>query len=405
MRILVVTQYFWPENFRINDLVLGLQQRGHRVTVLTGIPNYPGGRFFPGYGFFAKRKEDYQGVKVLRVPMLARGKKGAARLFLNYLSFAFSASLFAPFLCRDEYDAIFVYEPSPITVGLPALALKRLKKLPLLFWVQDLWPESLSATGAVKSARILEMVEKLVRHIYRRCDLILVQSEAFIPSIEKLGVGRDRIVYFPNSAEDVYQSGGLPEDSVVIPEGFRVMFAGNIGVAQDFGTILDAAERLKPYPDIKWLILGDGRMSHWVKEQIGARGLEDSVHLLGRHDVGKMPWFFSRADVMLVTLKKEPIFALTIPSKVQSYLACGKPIVAALDGEGGRVIEEADAGVVVASEDAKGLADAVLRMYRMPCGEREAMGMNGLRYFQANFERTMLLDRLEAWFHEKRELI
>lgn len=179
MRILIVTQYFWPESFRINDIALGLRDKGHKVTVLTGQPNYPAGSFFPGYGFFKKIREDYNGVDVVRVPLLPRGSGGGVRLVLNYLSFAFFASILAPFRCRSGYDVIFVYEPSPITVGLPALLLKKLKHAPIMFWVQDLWPESLSATGAVRSAWVLKLVERLVRSIYRGCDVILVQSRAF----------------------------------------------------------------------------------------------------------------------------------------------------------------------------------------------------------------------------------
>lgn len=406
MNVLIVSQYFWPENFRINDLVQGLCQRGHQVTVLTGLPNYPEGRILPGYGLFGKRREEYCGATVVRVPMLPRGKGGGLRLALNYLSFAFFASMLGPFRCRGKYDVIFVYEPSPITVGLPALRLKKFKKAPIVFWVQDLWPESLSATGAVRSPWILRRVERLVRFIYRGCDRVLVQSESFVPSIEKLGVSRDRMAYFPNSAEELYQPVALPEDAperAGLPQGFRVMFAGNIGAAQDFGTILGAAERLKSCPDIQWLILGDGRMLPWVRDEIEKRGLGASVHLLGRHPVEAMPRYFSLADAMLVTLKKEPIFALTIPSKVQSYLACGRPIIAALDGEGARVIREAGAGVAAPAEDDAGLAEAVLRMYRMEKDEREQLGANGLRYFRDNFERTMLLDRLEGWLHEMKE--
>lgn len=402
MKILVVTQYFWPENFRINDLAQGLCQRGHRVTVLTGQPNYPGGRFFPGYGFFKRTKEDYCGVKVVRVPLLPRGRGGVS-LMLNYLSFALSACLLAPFRCAGEYDVIFVYEPSPITVGLPALLLKKIKKTPIVFWVQDLWPESLSATGAIRARWILKLVEKLVRIIYRGCDLILVQSRAFISPVEMLGGVRERVRYFPNSAEQLYRPIASREDApglAALAQGFRVMFAGNIGAAQDFGMILAVAEKLRPYTDIQWLILGDGRMLPWVKEQIEARGLGRAVHLLGQHPVESMPGYFALADAMLVTLRREPVFALTVPSKIQSYLACGKPIIAALDGEGARIVREASAGIAVPAEDSEGLANAVLEMYRMTEAERQAMGARGLQYFKENFEREMLLGRLDGWLEE-----
>jgi len=403
MKILIVSQYFWPESFRINDLALGLKDKGHKITVLTGLPNYPGGSFFPGYGFFRKLHEDHEGIEVVRVPLIPRGKGSGFRLILNYFSFVFFASLLSPFRCRGEYDVIFVYEPSPITVGLPALLLKKLKHAPIVFWVQDLWPESLSATGAVKSAWILGLVEGLVKYIYRGCDSILVQSKAFYAPIKKLGVDKARIRYFPNSAEALYKPIVLEHDapeSVVMPNGFRVMFAGNIGAAQDFDTILSAAERLKSYPDIHWLILGDGRMLPWVKEQIAKRGLEDTVHLLGRHPVEAMPRYFSLADAMLVTLKKEPIFSLTIPAKIQSYLACGKPLIAALDGEGARIIQEAGAGLTPAAENPEDLANAVLEMHRMSAAERHAMGERGRQYFECNFERSMLIERLDRWLND-----
>ena len=406
MEILIITQYFWPENFRINELALGLKDKGHQVTVMTGLPNYPDGRFFPGYGFLKNRHQDYNGIKVIRVPLLPRGESKGLRLALNYFSFAFFASVFSPFLCRGKFDLIFVYEPSPVTVGLPALVLKKLKSAPIMFWVQDLWPESLSATGEVRSIWILKMVEWLVRYIYRGCDRVLVQSKAFIAPIERMGVPARHILYFPNSAEQLYQPMNLEPDAPErsgIPLGFRVMFAGNIGTSQDFATILSAAQKLKGYPDIHWLIIGNGRMFSWVEAQVQERCLAETIHLLGRHPVEAMPRYFALADVMLVTLKRKPIFSLTIPSKVQSYLACGKPIIGVLDGEGARIIEEAGAGLTCPAENAGALADAVLSMYHMPQSERQAMGMCGRAYFNAHFEHKLLLDRLESWMEALRK--
>ncbi|MEW5744478.1 MAG: glycosyltransferase family 4 protein [Nitrospirota bacterium] len=397
MRILIVTQYFWPESFRINDLALGLEERGYKVTVLTGKPNYPSGSFFPGYSFFKRNKEEYEGIKILRVPLVSRGNGGKLRLMLNYVSFVLSAMLLAPFRCRDSYDIIFVYEPSPITVGLPALLLKAIKGTPIMFWVQDLWPESLSATNAIRSQRVIKIIEQLVRFIYRGCDRILIQSKAFFESIVKLGAERDRILYFPNSAEELYRPVVVEEDApelMKMPQGFRVMFAGNIGTAQDFPTIIAAAELLKEYKDIHWIILGNGRMYSWVNEMVKARKLTDTVHLLGWHPVESMPRYFSIADAMLVTLKREVIFSLTIPSKLQSYLACSKPVIAALEGEGARVITEAGAGLTVPPEDPKALSQAVLDMYRMSYEELMTMGASGRQYYEKHFERAMLLDRL-----------
>lgn len=402
MKILIVTQYFWPEMFRINDLATGLVDRGHAVTVLTGIPNYPDGRLFKGYSLFKNLRQNYHGAKVVRVPLVPRGKGGGGRLALNYLSFALFASLLAPFVCRGQYDIIFVYEPSPITVGLPALVLKKIKSAPVFFWVQDLWPESLSATGAIKNKSVLELVGKLVCFIYRGCDRLLIQSPAFAPLIEKQGVHPDKIRYFPNSVEKTYKPAVLHIEEIeeVLPIGFRIVFAGNIGAAQDFGTILSAAEMLKKYSDIQWIILGDGRKSGWVREQVELRGLSDSVHLLGRYPLEAMNGFFAQADAMLVTLKKDPIFAATIPSKIQSYMACGKPIIAGLDGEGSRLVVGSGSGLASPAEDVSALAKSVLLLYEMPQEKRDEMGMRGRKYCETNFERNMLLGRLEVWMEE-----
>jgi len=401
--ILIVTQYFWPENFRINDLVLGLKERGHEVKVLTGIPNYPGGRFFTDYNFSGPLFETYEDIPVFRSPLIPRGNGSRIRLVLNYFSFVFFACLLTPFRRLGAIDLIFIYEPSPITVCLPALLLKKLKSAPLIFWMQDLWPESLSATGAISSEKILKMVDILVRFIYRGCDRILVQSRAFIEPVKRQDGDPNSILYFPNSAEELYQPVMLENDAqerAIMPEGFCVTFAGNIGAAQDFETILNAAERLKDHTEINWVIIGDGRMFTWVQEQVSVRGLKQNVHLIGRYPSEAMPRFFAISNALLVTLKKEPIFSLTIPSKVQSYLACARPIIAALDGEGARVVEDAGAGVTCPAENPKALAEAVLKLYNVSEKDRENIGQKGRVYFKKHFEREMLLDRLDEWIKE-----
>jgi glycosyltransferase involved in cell wall biosynthesis len=401
--VLIVTQYFWPENFRINDLVLGLKERGHAVKVLTGAPNYPGGRFLTGYNFFGPFFETYEDIPIFRVPLIPRGDGTRIRLLLNYFSFVFFACSLGPFRRLGAIDLIFVFEPSPVTVCLPAILLKKLTGAPVMFWVQDLWPESLSATGAVHSKKILKLVDILVRFIYRRCDRILIQSRLFFEPINQQHDNSNRILYFPNSAEELYQPVTLEKDAyerTIMPEGFCVTFAGNIGAAQDFGTILKAAELLKGHREINWVIIGDGRMHPWVQNQVIKRGLNETVHLLGKYPSETMPRFFALSDVLLVTLKKEPIFALTIPSKVQSYLACAKPIVAALDGEGAKVILEAGAGMACPAENPKALAETVLKFYNMPETDQKEMGQRGREYFEKHFEREILLDRLNDWMNE-----
>ena len=244
MKILLLTQYFWPESFRINDVALGLRERGHEVCVVTGMPNYPGGRLFKGYSFFGPFRDRFENLDIRRAPLLVRGDGGPIRLALNYISLAASLALLAPWMARGRFDAILVYQPSPITIGIPARVIKLLKRLPIVFWVQDLWPQTLSATGAVNSPMLIAAVDRLVRWIYRGCDRVLVQSRAFVDPIAAQGVPRERIVYVPNSAEDFYRrvtpASADPAAREFRP-GFRVLFAGNIGAAQDFPTIIAAA--------------------------------------------------------------------------------------------------------------------------------------------------------------------
>ena len=400
MRLLIVSQYFYPENFRVNDLATWLVDRGHEVTVLTGIPNYPSGRFFPGYGLFRRRHESWKGVEVVRVPLVPRGRGGGLRLALNYISFAFMASLLGPLRLRRSYDVIFVHEPSPVTVGIPAIVMRKRTQAPILFWVLDLWPESVTAAGGVRAPWVLGLLARLTRWIYGHCERVLVASRAFIPRVAAMGVAEERIVYFPNWAEAVFQPSTAVEPPVPLSPGFRVMFAGNIGVAQDFPAILEAAEQLKGHPDIHWIVLGDGHMGGWVREEMVRRGIGATVHLLGSYPPELMPQFFADADAMLVSLKTDPVFSLTVPAKLQAYMACGRPIIAMLDGEGARIVEEAGAGLTCPAGDGRALAEAILRMARLDPQTRAMMGAQARAYSIANFEREQIFRRLETWMEE-----
>ena len=403
MQILIVTQYFFPENFRINDLAIEFQRRGHTVTVLTGLPNYPRGTFSPGYSLCGPYRERHEGVDVIRCPLVPRGAGGSGRLALNYLSFVVMATLRGLLTCQNNFDVIFIHGASPVMVAIPAIVIKFMIRAPVILWVLDLWPESVSATRAIRSPRVLKWIELMVQFIYRHCERILVQSRAFVPHIEQQGVSPEKILYFPSWAETVYETVGTQPSvsaTVRLPEGFRVMFAGNVGAAQDFDTILMAAEHLKLRRDIHWIIIGDGRMLSWVEAEVERRQLADTVHLLGRYPLETMPAFFAQADVLLVTLRQASIFALTIPGKVQSYLASGRPIVGAIDGEGARIIREAGAGVVCPAERPDALADAVVRLAETPKEARELMGRRGAEYYRTHFDRTALLNQLERWLQE-----
>jgi glycosyltransferase involved in cell wall biosynthesis len=255
----------------------------------------------------------------------------------------------------------------------------------------------MSATGGVQSKEILSLFGELSRWIYRGCDRILIQSRAFRESVLQRGVNGKRIHYLPNFAEEIFQpfqaTTDNPEASLM-PTGFRVMFAGNIGKSQDFETIISAAEMTQTQPNIQWTIIGDGRQKAWLMNELSCRAL-NNVHMLSRHPKERMPVFFSMADVLLVSLKKEPMFALTIPSKIQAYLACGKPIIASLDGEGARIIKEANAGMTVPSENPQELAEAVIRLSQLSPDLLTEMGINARKYYDAHFSRTHILDKFE----------
>jgi glycosyltransferase involved in cell wall biosynthesis len=405
MKLLLVSQYFWPESFGINALASALQERGVEVTVLTGQPNYPDGAVFPGYSAWRIRRENYQGVEIIRLPLYPRGARSAVRLALNYLSFIAAGYLLGPwFLRRRHFDAVFVYATSPLLQALPAVALAGLKRAPLVVWVQDLWPESLSATGFIKNSLVLDLVGGLVRFIYRRSEAILVPSEAFRAPIEALDARPAKIRYFPNAYAEspaaAAPSAELTSLCADIASGFSVVFAGNLGSAQSLESIIEAAEELqKRAVGVRFFLIGSGSQSDWLAGEVRRRGLLN-VSLPGRFPLAAMAEIFAAASALLVSLRDEPIFAQTIPSKVQSYLAAGKPIIAALNGEGARVVLEAEAGLACAAGDAEALADAVLRLSRFDADKRVKMGENGRRYAIENFALDRLADALVRQLHE-----
>lgn len=393
MRVLVFSQYFWPENFRINELVKALNAKGIKVEVLTGKPNYPTGTIFPGYRAWGCTRESFRGVPLYRMPLIPRGRR-TFRLALNYLSFILSGLVFAPWLLRGRrFDAIFVFAPSPILQAIPAIWLGWLKKCPVLLWVQDLWPESLSATGHVTHPRALKAVEDVVRWIYRKVDLLLVQSRAFMPRVQTLAADTP-VVYYPNSFLEKEPGGAQPDvDCPGFDCGFPVLFAGNLGTAQAVDVVLEAATLLSNEPDIRFVMVGDGSRRDWMIQQAAARGLGNLV-FPGRFPVEAMPILMGRAAALLVTLADTEIFRLTIPSKVQAYMAAGRPIIACMNGAGAEVVDEAGAGVTVPAEDGAALARAIRALHAQPEAVRVAMGARGRRYYEEHFSHEKLVDEL-----------
>ena len=341
-----------------------------------------------------------------RVPVLARRQGKSWQLALNYLSFVFFSCALGPLLCREKYDLVFVFEPSPFTVGIPGVLFRFLKRAPMLFWVQDLWPESIIATGTLRSPFMLALIRKMVRYIYTRCDRVLTQSNGFKGPVINAGADPSKIQYFPNWAEDLYQQVQRDEtrpEAKELPDGFRIIFAGNLGAAQSLETIVRAANKLKHNENIHWIIIGDGRYRKWLEEKIDEFKLNNTIHLVGQLPVESMPVYFSLADVLLATLRRDMIFELTIPSKIQSYLACGKPIIGALDGEGANIINASGAGYAVPAEDADALADTVLIMYKKTDAERAQMGRYGRQYYNQHFDREHLFNMLEKIMAEALE--
>jgi glycosyltransferase involved in cell wall biosynthesis len=404
LRILVVSQYCWPENLRINELCVELVKRGNAVTVLTGWPNYPDGTIYPDFRARPGDFASFQGVEVVRVPIWPR-QRNSISLMLNYLTLAASASLFGAWRLRGRpFDVVFVFGASPVTQGFPGVLFRRLKRAPLIYWVLDQWPESLAAVGVITSNWALRVVGWGVSFIYNHCDSILAQSHSLKPLISKYTRNPERVGYFPNWSEGAENvESAIPAPEVPPKDGvFNVMYAGNIGATQDFGAVLDAATALRGQTSIRWLIVGDGRVAPWVREEISLRGLEDSVLMLGRHPIERMPSFFRHADALLLSLRDDPVFALTVPGKLQAYLAAGIPIIGMLNGEGSRIIEESQAGISCAAGDSAGLAAAVLRMAGLSPEERAGMSQRGRAFALQEFDRQRLVENLD---HHMQDLV
>ena len=401
MNLLIVSQYFYPENFRINDFAQEFQSRGHNVTVLTGTPNYPAGKIYDGYGIFYKNREIYKDIEIFRSPLIPRGSGSSIRLALNYFSFVVGGIFTSLFLLNKKFDIIFVFEPSPITVCIPAIFIKKLKKVPICFWVLDLWPESVVSAGNLKTGIIPKLINPVVKFIYKYSDKILVSSRGFVDSIIVKGINKNKVAFFPQWAETIFKPikykpyllGSVPKNS------FKIMFAGNIGEAQDFPSIIETARILKDNLNIQWVILGGGRKEEWVKSKIKEYKLEKTFHLLGSFPLEMMPAYYSQADCMVFSLKKEYIFSITIPAKVQTYLACAKPVIAMIDGEAAKLIDDADAGLSCPSESPGLLAKNIETLSLLNPSELDKLGQNALAHYKKEFERSMLMDKMENIFY------
>ena len=398
MKILIVTQYFWPESFRINDVVDSLIKKGFKVDVLTGKPNYPEGEIYAGYKIFGSQMENKFGASVFRVPLIPRGKNNKIQLALNYISFILFGLTIGSYLVKDKkYDLIFVYGLSPIMLSIPGIYISKIKKIKLVIWVQDLWPESLTATKTIESKPIINGLRKIVKWIYGYADLILVQSKAFIPAIHEL-TNNSKIEYYPNSVDPFFYDHSLmkennTETDMIDEKYFNVVFAGNVGIGQGMEVIVEAAKSLLKIQLIRFVVIGNGSRLEWLINQKKIYQL-DNIIVTGRMPIESMPPIMRKANALLVTLTDEPIFRMTVPNKIQAYLAVGRPIIACLNGEGARIIEQAKAGKTVPAGDYRSLAEAVLELHDSPIEDRNKYGINGRNFYLQNFEHDMLIDQL-----------
>lgn len=388
MKVLVVCQYYKPEPFRISDICEALTEMGHSVTVVTGTPNYPEGIIYPGYENGAKADEIINGVTVHRCPLIPR-KSGALYRFLNYYSFVFSSQKYLRSL-KEDFDVVFVNQLSPVMMAEAGLSWAKRKGKRCVLYCLDLWPESLLAGGIRKDSLIYKVFRRVSRRIYQRADQILVTSRGFVPYFEEtLGLTGKKLGYLPQYAEDMF--GALPEFTE--PKNtVDFLFAGNVGSLQSVETIVEAARLLQNESQIRIHIVGGGISLENCKQQ--AEGL-NNITFHGRRDLGEMPDFYAMADVLLITMGKDPVLSATLPGKVQSYMAAGKPVAGAIDGETARLInEEALCGACCAAEDAPALAEILRQMAGDP-EKRKEYGGNARRYYREHFQKTKFLAELE----------
>lgn len=401
-KILFVCQYFYPETFRGNDIAFHLAKEGYEVHVVTGIPNYPKGKFFPGYGVLKKRHEVINGVHVTHLPIVPRGEDNKIMLMLNYFSYLIVGWIwmfFHALWCK--YDMVFCQQLSPVTMSSPAVLYKKMRHVPLYTWVLDLWPESLTAAGGINNKYILCFFDKFVKSEYKNSDKILTSSKSFDKSILKYGDYKDKIIYYPQWSDvtsgQSISGFTLPETLQKLSNGsnFIVMFAGAVGEAHGMECNMQAALKTKEHKNIKWVIVGDGRRLDWVRSFVNDNGLNDTVITLGRFPSETMPMFFEKADAMLVSLTDSPLFNMYSPAKIASYMAAERPIIAVLNGEGGEVIKSAECGWNVKAGDSDSLAELVIELSMTNKETLLAKGRMGREYYNNFFAKRRCLKKLD----------
>tara|TARA_B100000902_G_C27314945_1_gene920689 strand:- start:3041 stop:4273 length:1233 start_codon:yes stop_codon:yes gene_type:complete len=403
-RILIVTQYFWPEDFRVNELAKELSKRGHIVDVLTGLPNYPSGNIFQEFKKEPKNFYRYKNINIYRAKHWLRGKSKLS-LFINYISFSISSSIYALILSRRlKYDFVLGIQLSPIFSVLPGTILKRVFRTPFLIWILDIWPDSIDSTKISINKFLYKFIENISRKIYSSADILFLTSQGFEERLHEMKVRCQNYVYLPQWVEQNYiQTGSFNkklEDDVkkIIsrwPEKKVFLFAGNIGEAQDFSSLLSGFKETDSLDKWVFLILGDGRYKEDVLKQISANNLGDNVFCLGRYPSEYMPIFYKYADFLIFSLMDLPIFSLTLPGKVQSYMSSGTPILGMVNGEAARVIEEANCGYTVPSGDINAFSEMINNCFQISRQEVQQLGLNGRNFSKKEYDARNIIDKLE----------
>lgn len=389
MKILVVSQYFYPETFRVNTLCVELVKRGHEVTVLTGYPQYPQGKIYDGYGFDKPYETDWNGVKIERIKMRPRGKTPLG-LLLNCYSFVSEGKKWVK-KCKEKYDAVYVFEVSPVTVGLPAVAYKKKFGTPIYFNVQDLWPENVEIVLGIHNKLVIGTINKIVDKIYSASDKILCSSNSFVENIAERGVPREKLVFWPQFCTEPNLA-NVAKPECYSDNHFNIVFTGNIGEAQGLDLLVDAAAKLRE-TKVRWFLVGDGRAREKLEKKVAENKLENIVTFIGKVSEEEANRYIYFADCAYLSFKKNKLFEMTLPAKLQSYMACGTPILAAAEGESVRVINEAQCGYVCV-QNANQLAD-IIRKDVLVGNETEKMRKNAKKYYCEKFSVDLLVGKLE----------
>ena len=399
-RILVVTQYIYPENFKSNELVFELAKRGHHVEVLTGIPNYPEGVYYKGYGIFKKRVEHKDGVTFYRCFQSPRGRKASGLgLACNYLSFVFFATIWilCYFAWKKRYDAIITHEPSPITQLIPAIILGKIRRIPVYSWIMDIWPDAMKNSVSEKTyKRIAPILTAITEWTYKNSHKILITSKGFEELICRNNNYHDKIVYFPNWSVDMSVNNSV-FITPALPDGFRIMLAGNLGEAQNLDAIGECMLLLKEHKEVKWVFVGDGSWKGWLDTFIEKNLLQETAITLGKYPGNAMPAFFQKADAMLVTLRGGFIdLDMTVPARVQSYMSAGKPLLAMIGEGAANLIKEADCGYAVPPSDYTALANVIINKVLPDKEGFIKKGINGRNVYEEQFVLSRCITNLET---------